>query len=102
MEDDEEDEVLRVVLEVLFFFLLWLAVLSSSSESCPSWRLESDKVALERLSVLPFLFVSPDLCERNPADDWDWRGGDEGDMSVCPPEDKAPAGIAREPEKRIW
>ena len=97
MEDDEEDEVLRVVLEVLFFFLLWLAVLSSSSESCPSWRLESDKVALERLIALPFLMVSPELRELILLD-----VGDEGDTSVCPPDDKAPAGIAREPENRTW
>ena len=60
--EDEDEDVLRVVLELegFFFCWLWLAVLSSSSGSSPSGRVERLKVALERLSALPFLLVDGD------------------------------------------
>ena len=81
----------------VFFLLLLLALLSvfSSSSSSPL-SVERVRVALERRNALPFRGASPDTCDVPLG-----VVGDEGGGSVCPPDEKAPAGIAREPEGLI-
>ena len=79
----------------VFFLLLALGAVFSSSSSSPL-SVERDRVALHRCNVLPFRNASPGTCDVPLG-----VVGDEGGGSVCPPDEKAPAGIAREPEGLI-